>query len=116
MNSEDMETKEIIELVGHGHPDRFADYISEKLNEFFIKKDENAKNGIEVMVTSTKIFLGGETSIIKSAKIKKEIIDLVYSCLSEVYSEKWWPNFRNEVEIIDNINSQSKELSKIQEK
>ncbi|BDV03752.1 MAG: S-adenosylmethionine synthase [Candidatus Hepatoplasma scabrum] len=98
-----------IELVGYGHPDRFADYISEKILVENLKQDQNAKVAAEVMVTRNTVFLGGE--IFSKAKINYS--KLVYKAIEKVYGEKWWPNYQN-VRIINDIKSQSPELKKLQ--
>ncbi|CRX37063.1 / metK / S-adenosylmethionine synthase /:554061 Reverse [Candidatus Hepatoplasma crinochetorum] len=100
-----------IELVGYGHPDRFADYISEKILIENLKKDQNAKVAAEVMVTRNVVFLGGE--IFSKAKIDYQ--KLVYDAIERVYGQKWWPNYQK-IKVINDINSQSPELIKIQKK
>ncbi|BDV02305.1 MAG: S-adenosylmethionine synthase [Candidatus Hepatoplasma vulgare] len=105
-------SRRTIELVGYGHPDRFADYISEKIMMEHFKKDINSKIAAEVMVTRNIIFLGGEIN--SKAKINHE--ELVYEAIEKVYGQKWWPNYKSEVEVIDNIKKQSPELNKLQKK
>ncbi|AHK22621.1 S-adenosylmethionine synthase [Candidatus Hepatoplasma crinochetorum Av] len=99
-----------IELVGYGHPDRFADYISEKILVENLKQDQKAKVAAEVMVTRNIVFLGGE--IYSKAKIDYK--KLVYEAIEKVYGNKWWPNYQN-VRIINDIKAQSPELIKIQQ-
>lgn len=105
-------SRRTIELVGYGHPDRFADYISEKIMMEHFKKDINSKVAAEVMVTRNIIFLGGE--IDSKAKINHE--ELVYQAIERVYGQKWWPNYKKEVKVIDNIKRQSPELNRLQKK
>jgi S-adenosylmethionine synthetase len=73
-----------IELVGYGHPDRFADYISEKILVENLKQDPKAKVAAEVMVTRNIVFLGGE--IYSKAKIDYK--KLVYEAIEKVYGNK----------------------------
>ncbi|MFV0496472.1 S-adenosylmethionine synthetase N-terminal domain-containing protein, partial [Mycobacterium sp.] len=49
-----------IELVGQGHPDRFADYIGEVILEKALEQDKDSKVAIEVLATRHSISLGGE--------------------------------------------------------
>ncbi len=99
-----------IELVGYGHADRFADYIGELILERHYEQDSNAKVAIEVLATRNSISLGGEVS--SQAKINYE--ELVYEAIDFVYGEKWWPNFKETVKVINHIAEQSLELSAIQ--
>ncbi len=99
-----------IELVGYGHPDRFADYIGELILERHYEQDLNAKVAIEVLATRDSISLGGEVS--SQAKINYE--ELVYQAIDFVYGEKWWPNFRETVSVLNHIAEQSPALSIIQ--
>ena len=73
-----------IELVGYGHPDRFADYIGELVLEKNLAQDKNAKVALEVLATRNSISLGGE--ITSSANIDYE--QLVYEAIDKVYGEK----------------------------
>lgn len=98
-----------IELVGHGHPDRFADYIGEKVLTENLIQDPKAKVALEVLATRNSISLGGE--ITSTASIDYE--ELVYDAIEEVYGEEWWPNFR-EIKVFNHIEEQSPELSEIQ--
>ncbi len=98
-----------IELVGYGHPDRFADYISESILVNALKNDKNSKVASEVMATKNMIFLGGEIS----TNTKLDYEKIVYDAIEKVYGEKWWPNYKS-VKIVNNIQKQSSELSEIQ--
>lgn len=101
-----------IEFVGYGHPDRFADYLAEKISNYFYSLNKKTKTAIEIMVTRDKIFLGGEVGRVLSTTEKENIEAIVYNTINEIYGEKWWPNYKN-VKIINNIKGQSPELSKI---
>lgn len=103
-----MKNTTTIELVGYGHPDRFADYISEKILFNHLKNDLSANVAVEVMVTKDKVFLGGEIT----SKAKVNYNEIIYESIEEIYGN-WWPNGKN-VEIINNIKTQSKELHKLQ--
>ncbi len=99
-----------IELVGYGHADRFADYLAEKVLVENLKQDSQAKVACEVMVTRDKIFLGGEIT----SKAKVDYEKLVYDAIELVYGQKWWPNYQQNVIIINNIKKQSFELNLLQ--
>ena len=101
-----------IEFVGYGHPDRFADYLAEKISNYFYSLNKKTKTAIEIMVTRDKIFLGGEIGRVLSPTEKENIEAIVYNTINEIYGEKWWPNHKN-VKVINNIKGQSPELSKI---
>lgn len=104
-----METNRTIELVGYGHPDRFADFIGEKVLTKNLEQDPTAKVALEVLATKHAITLGGE--ITSKAEIDYE--KLVYDAIVEVYGETWWPNYK-EVKVHNHIVEQSPELSVIQ--
>lgn len=55
-----MKFENTIELVGYGHPDRFADYIAEKALTMLLKLDNRAKVALEIMVMRNQIIIGGE--------------------------------------------------------
>ncbi len=105
-----MKTNKTIELVGYGHPDRFADYIAECILTKHLKQDKKAKVAIEVLATRKSISLGGEVT--SNSDIDYD--EIVYSAIEKVYGEKWWPNYK-EVEVINHIAEQSPELSSYQE-
>ncbi len=99
-----------IELVGYGHPDRFADYLAELILFNHLKQDKNAKVAVEIIVTRDAVFLGGE---IKSIA-KLDYNDLIYGAIEKVYGEKWWSNYK-EIKIFNFIAKQSVELQAKQE-
>lgn len=99
-------TNTTIELVGYGHPDRFADYIGEVILTECLKQDENSKVAIEVLATKNSISLGGEIT-------SKAIIDfekLIYLAIEKIYGVEWWPNYKK-VDIFNHIEEQSLELN-----
>ncbi len=110
MNNKINEINQTIELVGHGHADRFSDYISEKILEEHLKQDKQAKVAIEILATRNSISLGGEVT----SKADIDYNDIVYKAIEKTYGEKWWPNFK-EVKVYNHIEEQSVELSVIQE-
>ncbi len=105
-----METNKTIELVGYGHPDRFADYIAEKILTECLKQDKKSKVAIEVLATKNSISLGGELT----TKAEIDFEKLVYGAIEKIYGEKWWPNYRD-VNVYNHIEEQSPELAKNQE-
>ncbi len=105
-------TNNCIELVGYGHPDRFADYIGELVLERNLLQDPKAKVALEVLATRDSISLGGE--ITSKANIDYE--ELIFESIETVYGDKWWPNYRKLVKVHNHINKQSPELSIIQNK
>ncbi len=99
-----------IELVGYGHPDRFADYIGELVLEKNIEQDENAKVALEVLATRNSISLGGEIT----SKANIDYDELIYGAIEKIYGKKWWPNSRENVTVYNHIEIQSLELTEIQ--
>jgi S-adenosylmethionine synthetase len=79
-----LNTNTTIELVGHGHPDRFADYIGELVLTKNLEQDKNAKVALEVLATGKSISLGGE--ITSNADIDYK--ELVHSAIEKVYGEQ----------------------------
>lgn len=94
-----------IELVGPGHPDRFADYVSEKILVEILKQDKNAKVACEVIAMRDLIVVGGEVST--NAKLNYQ--EIVLDCIKKIYGKKWWPNYEK-LDIKINIHKQSIEL------
>ncbi len=104
-----MNTNKTIELVGYGHPDRFADYIAEKILTECLKQDKTSKVAIEVLATKDSISLGGELTT--NAIINYE--ELVHNAIDIIYGEQWWPNYKD-VKVYNHISKQSPELEQIQ--
>ena len=48
------------ECVTNCHPDKMADRIADAILDEYVKKDEDARTGIEVMVKDNVVVLGGE--------------------------------------------------------
>ncbi len=105
-------TNNTIELVGYGHPDRFADFLSEKVLSENTKINKDAKVASEIIVMKDMVVLGGEITNNSSKKI--DYHKLVMDAIEEIYGEKWWPNFKD-VKVINNIKHQSSELTIIQD-
>ncbi len=101
-----LRTNTTIELVGYGHPDRFADYIGELVLTKHLEQDKNAKVALEVLATRNSISLGGE--ITSNAKVNYD--EIVYFAIEKVYGEKWWPNFK-ETKVFNHIELQSQALA-----
>lgn len=100
--------KNVIELVGKGHPDRFADYIGEKLLTEYLKQDTKSKVAIEVLVTRDVILLGGEVT----SKASLDLENLVKEATKEVYGDF----LGKELKFGNFIREQSPELNKLQKK
>lgn len=48
------------ESVSEGHPDKVADYISDRILDEFLKRDDEARTALETLVTSNTVVLAGE--------------------------------------------------------
>lgn len=94
------------EFVSFGHPDKIADQIADAILDGFLRNDENARTGIEVMVKDNIVVLGGEVN--SSAKVDyDEIVRGVYSRL------KFPANHHlnaEEIKVINLIGKQSEEI------
>lgn len=94
------------EFVSFGHPDKIADQIADAILDAFLRKDENARTGIEVMVKDNIVVLGGEVNSI--AKVDyDEIVRNVYSRLSFPQNHHLQPH---EIKVINLIGKQSEEI------
>ena len=47
----------VCECVGHGHPDKLADQISDAILDTYLELDPNSRVGVETLVKSTLIRL-----------------------------------------------------------
>jgi len=50
------------EYVSPGHPDKVADQISDRIVDFCLSKDRNAKVACETLIKGNHIHLAGEIS------------------------------------------------------
>ncbi|NOQ50443.1 MAG: hypothetical protein GQ557_02095 [Mycoplasmataceae bacterium] len=113
-----MKFENTIELVGYGHPDRFADYIAEKALTMLLKLDNRAKVALEIMVMRNQIIIGGEitanTNINKKwwSQLVKEAIDDIY-----IYDKKTKTRDGGlgKYKLIVNVQKQSLELNHLQQ-
>lgn len=99
------------EWVGIGHPDKLADYISDKImySLQYNREDPNLKTGIETFLSSEKlIVVGGEVDCELSDDDKDELKGSVEWCLYEYFNEVLSPDFEGDI-IID-IKGQSPEI------
>lgn len=88
------------EIVFRGHPDKVCDQISDALLDECLKKDKNARCGIEVMGGKGKIFVTGEITTKASLNVEK----IVKRVLRDV-------GYTKEYEIIDNLGKQSRDIA-----
>lgn len=49
------------ESVSEGHPDKVSDQISDALVDLYLSSDERARTAIEVLVTTNRVIISGET-------------------------------------------------------
>lgn len=50
------------EYVSYGHPDKMADQVSDALVDEILRKDANARTGIETLIKDNIVVLGGEVN------------------------------------------------------
>ena len=94
------------EFVSFGHPDKIADQIADAILDEFLRKDINARTGIEVMVKDNIVVLGGEINSITTIDYEK-VVRNVYSKLNFPSNHHLSPN---EIKIINLIGKQSEEI------
>jgi S-adenosylmethionine synthetase len=103
------------ETVSLGHPDKIADFISSRILDEYIKVDENVKLGCEVMVTPTKVIIGGE---VKSKKVfnDNEIKEIVKDAIIQIGYIDTEKTFNHLVEVENKMISQSPQINSLVEK
>ena len=94
------------ESVSYAHPDKIADQLSDSILDEFLKKDPNAKCGIEVMIKDNVVVLGGEVS--STANVNYE--EVVRNVFKELPFSKEHHLSPNEIKIINLIGKQSPEI------
>lgn len=96
------------ESVTEGHPDKLCDYISDKILDKYLEKDENARVAVETLATRNKIVVSGE--ITSFANI--DIVSTIRSAIKEVgYGDENF-DINPDTCVIDiNINKQSQEIA-----
>lgn len=103
------------EAVSLGHPDKTADYISSYILDRCIEQDAAVRYGVEVMVKSQTVVLGGEIS----GNVSFEFIEeYVRQAVREIgydarYAKIWGENAINSenLRVLDLISSQSAEIA-----
>ena len=88
------------EIVFRGHPDKVCDQISDALLTEYLKGDENARCGIEVVGGKGVIFITGEVT----ANCEVDVKEVVERTLCEI-------GYQDKMEIIDNIGWQSRDIA-----
>ncbi|MFI3241739.1 MAG: methionine adenosyltransferase domain-containing protein [Alphaproteobacteria bacterium] len=109
--------KKTAEYVSIGHPDKIADFISSKILDYLIERDEDVKYAVEVMIKDNAVVLGGEIKTFVNLN-DDVLFDLVINALErigydEVYSKRWGDNAINpsKITIINLIGKQSNEIN-----
>jgi len=81
------------EAVSEGHPDKICDQIADKILDYCLANDENAKVACEVFATDHKIFIGGEFKL-KFILKRKKIIVLVKEVFNDIGISKIFKKFK----------------------
>ncbi|MGA0447835.1 MAG: methionine adenosyltransferase [Candidatus Phytoplasma pyri] len=101
------------ESVTKGHPDKVADQISDALLDAFLEQKKDARVAIETIVTAKTVFVLGEVEpnifIDYNNIIKKIVRSIGYDRREENFSYQ-------DLEIINKIHYQSKEISLVVDK
>lgn len=88
------------EIVFRGHPDKVCDQISDALLTEYLKGDENARCGIEVVGGKGTIFITGEVT----ANCKVDVEEVVERTLYQI-------GYQDKMTIINNIGFQSRDIA-----
>ena len=88
------------EIVFRGHPDKVCDQISDALLDAYLKQDENARCGIEVMGGKGKIFVTGEVTSVAKVDVER----VVRRVLRDI-------GYSSDYEIINNLGCQSPDIA-----
>lgn len=65
------------ESVTEGHPDKLCDYISDKILDEYLKKDENSRVAVETFASKDKIVISGEVTsngVVDIEKVVRETL------------------------------------------
>ena len=104
------------ESVTEGHPDKLADKLSDAFLDLSLsssEKKEGVKAAIETMFTGRYVIIAGEVSEFLLEKVKKESKNLVSRVLTDVgYSEQSFGKYWDQLQIIEDIQTQTSELAK----
>lgn len=97
------------ESVSEGHPDKVCDAISDSLLDLYLSHDSHARTAVEVLATTNKVILSGETSSAWQPKTE-EIIRTVKETIAKIgYTQ---PDFSPETVDIENyLHSQSPDIA-----
>lgn len=83
-----MKTLFTSESVSEGHPDKVCDQISDAIVDLFLSKDASARTAIEVMATTNRVIIAGETKCNEYIR-KEEIEDTVRQTVKGIgYDQK----------------------------
>lgn len=94
------------ESVSYGHPDKIADQLSDSILDEFLKKDPNAKCGIETLVKDNIVVVAGEVS--STATINCE--EVIRNVFKELPFSKEHHLSPSEIKVINLIGKQSPEI------
>lgn len=105
------------EYVSLGHPDKIADYISEKLLDHYLVNDPNVRYAVEVQVKNNVVNLAGEVSSTYNPDytticnvVRESLNDIGYT---QEYADKWDNVCINplKLEVYEYIHQQSPDIS-----
>jgi S-adenosylmethionine synthetase len=103
------------ETVSLGHPDKIADYISNRILDEYLEIDENVKLGCEIMVTPKKVIVGGE---VKSKVIftDEQITNIVRDSILRIGYTDLEKDFNHTIEVENRMITQSPQINQLVEK
>lgn len=96
----------VCECVGHGHPDKLADQISDAILDTYLELDPNSRVGIETLVKDNVIVVGGEVH----SKANPDICQAIRNVIDEVHYPENHHLMPDTVKIINLIGQQSEEI------
>ena len=97
----------MIELVGKGHPDKFADFIADSILDYLDGETLHSKNAIEVICSHDIVLVAGETTC--EYFNNDAIVAIIKRCTKEIYGEEYLKKWQPEITI--KITKQSPELT-----
>ncbi len=96
------------ESVRRGHPDKFCDFVADRILDAHLQQDQKARVAIEVFATAGKIVVAGEVT--SNAKVPYK--HLVMECICEIgYRKKDLCGDENHLDIDIKIHEQSPDIA-----
>ena len=100
------------ESVSKGHPDKVCDQISDKILDYCLDRDPNARVACEVLIKCNTVVIAGEISSSKKLQLEENLKVLTLDCLRGIgYDREEYGFLLNKAKIINLITEQSDEIA-----